>query len=248
MPATPQSEVPGVPSPMPGVPSSPPPAQPIETPPQPQQSAPMTPNTPSAATPAVPEENGRPPRPGAEVSNPGGGQGGVVGEVPPDRRVILSLAALTLTTNTPRPVVGKDVVVVAALEPSLAGARYRLNWGDGSAVETVSELGTHRYAKAKLYKVSASTVVGTSELNREILLQVGSVGPVVPPRVDLLMAVLAGLAACSLIGFVPKLSATCRWGAPGVPEMKLLSREPYLSLSFEPGVRPAEEDITFSKK
>jgi len=159
---------------------------------------------------------------------------------------VLPLAALSLTTKTLRPVVGRDVVVVAALEPaSLAGASYRLNWGDGSAVETVSESGTHRYAKAKLYKVSASTVVGTSELNHEILLQVG---PVVSSRIDLLMAVLAGLAACSLIGFVPKLSATFRWGAPGVPEMKLLNREPYLSLSFEPGVGPAEEDITFSKK
>jgi len=71
---------------------------------------------------------------------------------------------LTLTTKTLRPVVGRDVVVVAALEPpSLAGASYRLNWGDGSAVETVNESGTHRYAKAKLYKVSASTVVGRSE-------------------------------------------------------------------------------------
>jgi hypothetical protein len=48
--------------------------------------------------------------------------------------------------------------------------------------------------------------------------------------------------------FVPKLSASFRWGAPVVPEMKLLSREPYSSLSFEPGVRPAEEHITFTKK
>ena len=158
---------------------------------------------------------------------------------------VLPLAALTLMTKTPRPMVGKDVVVVAALDPSRGGTSYRLNWGDGSAVETVSESGTHRYVKAKMYKVSASTVVGTSELNHEILLQVG---PVVSPRIDLLMAVLAGLAACSLIGFVPKLSATCRWGAPSVPEMKLLNREPYLSLSFEPGVGPAEEEITFSKK
>jgi hypothetical protein len=28
----------------------------------------------------------------------------------------------------------------------------------------------------------------------------------------------------------------------------LLNREPYLSLSFEPGVGPAEENITFAKK
>jgi hypothetical protein len=183
------------------------------------------------------------PQPVAEPLNPVSPEVVVVKE--PVRVPVLPLAALTLTTKTPRPVVGRDVVVVAALEPARAGASYRLNWGDGSAVETVSDSGTHRYAKAKLYKVSASTVVGTSELNHEILLQVG---PVVSSRIDLLMAVLAGLAACSLIGFVPKLSATFRWGAPGVPEMKLLNREPYLSLSFEPGVGPAEEEITFSKK
>ena len=181
------------------------------------------------------------PQPVAEPLNPASPEVAVVkGSVP-----VLPLAALTLMTKTPRPVVGRDVVVVAALDPSRGGTSYRLNWGDGSAVETVSESGTHRYVKAKMYKVSASTVVGTSELNHEILLQVG---PVVSSRIDLLIAVLAGLAACSLIGFVPKLSATCRWGAPSVPEMKLLNREPYLSLSFEPGVGPAEEEITFSKK
>jgi hypothetical protein len=160
---------------------------------------------------------------------------------------ILPLAALTLTTETSRPLVGKDVVVLAALEPSHAGASYRLNWGDGSPVETVSDSGkgTHRYAKAKLYTVSARTVVGDRELNHEVLLQVA---PVVP-RIDWLLAALAGLAALFLhFPPVPKLTASYRWGAPGVPEMKLLSSEPYLSLSFEPGVGPAEEDITFSKK
>jgi hypothetical protein len=147
---------------------------------------------------------------------------------------------------TRRPVVGRDVVVAAALEPSQAGASYRLNWGDGSAMETVSGAGTHRYAKAKMYKVSASTAVGDSHLNHEILLQVG---PVVWPRVVGLMAVLAaGLAFGGMHLFVPKLTASARWGAPGVPEMTLLNREPYMSLSFEPGVGPAEEDITFSKK
>jgi hypothetical protein len=157
------------------------------------------------------------------------------------------LAALTLTTKTRRPVVGKDVVVVAGLEPSQAGASYRVNWGDGSAVETVSEsgLGTHRYGKAKLYKVSASTVVGDSHLNHEILLQVGPVAP----RIDWMLAALAGLAALFLHFFLPpNFTAIPRWGAPGVPQMTLLNREPYLSLSFEPGVGPAEEDITFSKK
>lgn len=140
---------------------------------------------------------------------------------------------------------GRDVVVVASLEPAQAGASYRLNWGDGSAVETVSGSGTHRYAKAKMYKVSASTVVGSSELNHEILLQVG---PVIWPRIAGLMVLLAGLTFGGMHLFVPKLTATFRWGAPAVPEMRLLSREPYASLSFEPGVRPAEEDITFSKK
>ena len=145
--------------------------------------------------------------------------------------------------------VGKDVIVVPALEPAQPGASYRLNWGDGSAVETVSEAGTHHYAKAQLYKVSASTVVGTSELNHEMLLQVEPIGGGVGPKVFVgLLAALAGLSFWVSHLIVPKLSASVRWGTPGVPEMKLLSREPYLSLSFEPGVGPAEEDITFSKK
>jgi hypothetical protein len=186
------------------------------------------------------------------VTNPGGGEGAVVAELLPKTSAILPVAALTLTTKTNRPVVGKDVIVMAALEPSHPGASYRVNWGDGSPVETVNESGrgTHRYAKAKPYTVSASTVVGDRELNHEVLLQVGAVGPFWP-RYDWLLAALAGLAALAL-HFpsvpVPKLTASPRWGAPGVPEMKLLSREPYMSLSFEPGVGPAEENITFSKK
>jgi hypothetical protein len=96
-----------------------------------------------------------------------------------------------------------------------------------------------------LYKVSASTVVGDGHLNHEILLQVG---PVIWPRVAGLMALLAGLAFGAMHLFVPKLTASARWGAPGMPEMTLLNSEPYMSLSFEPGVGPAEEDITFSKK
>jgi hypothetical protein len=185
------------------------------------------------------------PQPVAEPSNQGSATVVVVKEPVP----VLPLAALTLTTNTLRPVVDKDVAVVAALEPSHAGASYRLDWGDGS-VETVNEsgVGRHRYAKAKMYKVSASTLVAGSELNHEILLRVGPVGPFWP-RFDWLLAALAGLAALFLhFPPVPKLTAVPRWGAPGVPEMTLLNREPYLSLSFEPGVRPAEEDITFSKK
>jgi hypothetical protein len=161
-------------------------------------------------------------------------------------------SALTLTTKTPQPLVGKDVVVVAALEPLRAGASYRLNWGDGSPVETIDESGrgTHRYAKAKPYTVSASAVVGDRELNHEVLVQVGSVGPA-PfwPRYDWLLAALAGMAALFLhFPPVPKLTASCRWGAPGVPEMTLLNRDPYTSLSFVPGVKPSEESITFSKK
>ena len=183
------------------------------------------------------------PKPPPVVELPNPGVATVVVAKEPVR--VLPLSALTLTTKTRRPVVGRDVVVVAALEPSQTGASYRLNWGDGSAVETVSDSGTHRYAKAKLYKVSASTVVGDSHLNHEILLQVA---PVMWPRVVGLMALLAAGAFGAMHLFVPKLTASSRWGAPGVSEMTLLNREPYLSLSFEPGVRPAEEDITFSKK
>ena len=172
----------------------------------------------------------------------GGVQGGGGGEVPPPPPP----EALTLTAKTLQPVVDKDVAVVAALNPLHAGASYRLDWGDGT-VETVNDSGAgrHRYAKAKKYKVSASTVVAGRELNHEILLQVGPVWP----RFDWLLGALAGLAAVFLhFPSPPKLTAVPRWGEPGVPEMTLLNREPYLSLSFEPGVGPAEEDITFAKK
>jgi hypothetical protein len=228
------------------------PAQASDNGQQPQAPPANTP-TPNVATPATPQPNGRTQRPGAE---PPKATPVVVELLPldpiqPSIQPSILPSALTLTTTTDQPMVGKDVVVVAALEPSRPGTSYRLNWGDGS-VETVtgSGRGTHRYAKAKPYTVSASTVVGDRELNHEVLLQVGSVGPFWP-RYDWLLAALAGLAALAL-HFpsvpVPKLTASPRWGAPGVPEMTLLNREPYLSLSFEPGVRPAEEDITFSKK
>ncbi len=144
--------------------------------------------------------------------------------------------------------VGKDVVVEAALVPQELGTTYQLNWGDGSAAETVSApgWGVHRYPAAKMYTVSASTVVGGSHLYHEIPLDVRR--PVaIWYRIAGLMAALAGLSFWVSHLLVPKLSASVRWGAPGVPEMKLLGREPYLSLSFEPGVGPAEEDITFSK-
>jgi hypothetical protein len=181
------------------------------------------------------------------VVNTGGERGTVIVTPVGEEIPILPLAALTLTAKTERPVVGRDVVVVAALEPLHVGASYRLNWGDGSPVETVNESGrgTHRYAKAKPYTVSASAVVNDRELNHEVLVKVGPVAP----RIDWLLAALAGMAALFLhFPPVPKLTASCRWGAPGVPEMTLLNREPYLSLSFEPGARPAEENITFAKK
>ena len=246
MPTPPESGVQAaVPSPAPGVPSSPSPAQPGGNG---QQSQPPATNTPTATAANTPTATAAPPtapRPRAESSAPGVGK--VVGGIESLTKTDPILPALTLTPKTRRPVVGKDVVVVAALEPALSGASYRLNWGDGSPAETVSGSGqgTHHYAKAKLYKVSASTVVGDSHLNHEILLQVGPVAP----RIDWLLAALAGLAALFLhFPPVPKVTASFRWGAPGVPQMTLLNREPYLSLSFEPGVGPAEEDITFSKK
>jgi hypothetical protein len=163
----------------------------------------------------------------------------------PGTIVIPPPVTLNLTASTTRPGVGKDVVVVAALEPAQAGASYRLNWGDGSAPETVSKAATHHYAKAKQYKVSASAVVGDSELNHEIVLQVTAGRSMWPPIVGA-MAALAGLTFVRLHTFGPKVSVAARWGTPDAPEMKLLSREPYASLSFEPGVGPAEESITFS--
>jgi hypothetical protein len=157
------------------------------------------------------------------------------------------LPVLTLTTTSPL-VVGREIEVVPSLEPARAGTSYRVDWGDGSAVEMVNESGKHHYAKAQLYKVSASTVVGRSKLNHEMLLQVG---PVPGRRFKFVVGLLAALTGVGFWGthlFVPKLSASFRWGAPGVPEMKLLSREPYASLSFEPGLRPAEGRISFFKK
>jgi hypothetical protein len=186
---------------------------------------------------------------GGQPQQPSGGQQSRPPEVTTgggDISAPLIVPALTLTAKTNRPVVGKDVVVVAALEPLLPGASYRLNWGDGSAVEAVSGSGTHRYAKAKMYKVSASTVVGSSELNHEILLKVG---PVISPAIDGLMAMLAGLGVLMFhVSSAPKFSVSFRRGTPGVPEIRLLTREPYASWSFEPGMRPTEERITFFKK
>lgn len=131
--------------------------------------------------------------------------------------------------------------------PSQSGASYRLNWGDGSAVETVGEAGRHHYAKAQMYKVSASAVVGNSELNHEILLDVRP--SVWPPIVTGLLAMLAGLAFVGTMhpGLTRIITVSSRLGAPGVPEMTLLSREPYASWSFEPGARPAEGRISFFK-
>ncbi|WP_433969410.1 hypothetical protein [Tunturiibacter gelidiferens] len=136
---------------------------------------------------------------------------------------------------------GGKIVVVPALTPSQEGTSYQLDWGDGSAKETVSESGTHRYAKPKLYKVSARARVGNSEFNREILLQVG---PAIWPRVAVLLTTIAGVGLFGLHTLL-KVTTGCRWD---VPKMKLLGRETYVSLSFVPAVGPAEERITFSKK
>lgn len=154
---------------------------------------------------------------------------------------------LTLTPSTNRPRIGKDVLVVAALEPAQEGAIYKLNWGDGSPVETVSGFGAHHYTKAKLYKVSASAMVGNSELNHEIVLDV--VPSISPPLVFGLLAMVGGLAFVGMHPpIAPHLTMIPRMGTPGVPQMTLLGREPYASLSFEPGVKPAEERISFFKR
>jgi len=232
--------------------ASPFPAQQPASPAQ-QPTAPSQQPTASAQQPASPTQQ---PTASTQQSTSGGGQpqqtAGVKQSQPPkvttdgeDTSRPLIVPALTLTATTIRPVVGKDVVVVAALEPLLPGASYRLNWGDGSAVEAVSGRGTHRYAKAKMYKVSATTVVGSSELNHEILLKVG---PVISPAIDGLMAMLAGLGVLMFHISAPKFSVSFRRGTPGVPEIRLLTREPYASWSFEPGMRSTEERITFFKK
>jgi hypothetical protein len=153
---------------------------------------------------------------------------------------------LTLTTTPDRPVVGKDVEVVPALDPAEPGTKYQLDWGDGSK-EIVNGKASHHYAKAKLYTVSARTLVNGTELNHQIVLDVG---PVVWHRVVSVMGLLAGAAFFLIKPRVPlpKISVSSRWGEPGVPEMKLLTREPYASLSFEPGLGPEEESITFASK
>jgi len=153
------------------------------------------------------------------------------------------MPALMLASKTHKPVAGKEVVVEATLTPQSDGATYELDWGDGSAMETERAPGVaeHRYTTAKTYTVSASTYVDGSHLYHQILLQVAPVWPRV-------MSALALVGALPFLGWHLVrllLSASFRVGAPGVPEMRLLSREPYVSLSFEPGVRPAEERITF---
>jgi hypothetical protein len=153
---------------------------------------------------------------------------------------------LTLSANTDRPVVGKDIEVVPALNPAVAGTKYQLDWGDGSK-ETVSGKASHHYAKANRYKVSASTVSNGFQLNHQIVLDVG---PVVWHRVVSVMAVLAGAAFFFIRPHppLPKFSVSSRWGEPDAPEMKLLNREPYTSLRFEPGLGPEEDSITFASR
>ena len=154
------------------------------------------------------------------------------------------MPALMLASKTHKPVAGKEVVVEATLTPQSDGATYQLDWGDGSAMETVRApgLAEHRYTTAKTYTVSASTYVDGSHLYHQIALQVA---PVVWPRVMSALAFVGGLPFLGWHLVRLLLSAGFRVGAPGVPEMRLLGREPYVSLSFEPGVRAAEERITF---
>jgi PKD domain len=148
---------------------------------------------------------------------------------------------LNLTASSSRPAVGKRVVVTAALNPSHAGTSYQLNWGDGSAVETVSDSATHRYAKAKTYTVLArTTTVDKLQLNHEIVLHVQ---PVIWPRVTVLLASMAGLGLLSLPMLV-NVTTGCRWDTP---KMTFVDKQPYVSLSFVPDVGPAEERITFLK-
>ena len=89
------------------------------------------------------------------------------------------MPALMLASKTHKPVAGKEVVVEATLTPQSDGATYQLDWGDGSAMETVRAPGRaeHRYMTAKTYTVSASTYVDGSHLYHQILLQVAPVWP-----------------------------------------------------------------------
>ena len=162
----------------------------------------------------------------------------------PEPRPHPPMPALMLASKTHKPVAKKEVVVEATLTPQSDGATYQLDWGDGSAMETVRApgLAEHRYTTAKTYTVSASTYVDGSHLYHQIALQVA---PVVWPRVMSALAFVGGLPFLGWHLVRLLLSASFRVGAPGVPEMRLLGREPYVSLSFEPGVRPAEGRITF---
>ncbi len=156
------------------------------------------------------------------------------------------MPALMLAQKTHKPVAGKEVVVEAALTPQQDGVTYQLDWGDGSALESVRApgLAEHRYPAAKTYTVSASTYVDGSYLHRKISLQVA---PVLWPRVVSALALVGGLPFLGWHLAKLLLSATFRVGAPGVPEIRLLGKEPYVSLSFESGMGPAEERITFAR-
>lgn len=69
----------------------------------------------------------------------------------------------------------------------------------------------------------------------------------ISPRVVTVLALLGGLPFLGWHLANLLLSATFRVGAPGVPEIRLLGKEPYVSLSFEPGVGLAEGRITFPR-
>jgi hypothetical protein len=226
---------------------------------QPQQ-PPESAQSPTGPSPGAPPStaqtsdapSGNTPTPQSQASSTPDHSAGIPAiELPPSGQdpVIVKVqpaVALTLTTTASslRPVVGGKIVVVPALTPAQAGASYLLDWGDGSAKETVSESGTHRYAKPQLYKVSAQATVGKIELHREILLQVGPVDTGRWKRFAALLMTIAGVGLWGMHTLV-KVTTGCRWD---VPKMKLLGRESYVSLSFVPDMGPAEERITFSKK
>jgi hypothetical protein len=194
--------------------------------------------------PTTPQNN---PTPEASAQSQGGDAGKVTETQnptphpppPPPPPPPVQPPVLNLSPSPHRPAVGTTVVVTAKLNPPQAMKNYELNWGDGSPVETVSESATHRYTKANTYKVSARTIAGDKELNREIMLPV-----VVWPWVTVSLASVAGVGFLSLHMLV-NLTTGCRWDTP---KMTFVGRQPYVSLSFVPDVGPAEERITILDK
>ena len=193
--------------------------------------------------PSTPQNN---PTPKASAQSQGGDAGKVI-EIqnltphpPPPPMPPIQPPVLTLSPSPSRPAVGTTVVVTAKLDPSQNQTSYKLDWGDGSPVETISKSATHRYTKTNTYKVWARTTTADGEeLNREIMLPV-----VVWPWVTVSLASVAGVGFLSLHMLV-NLTTGCRWDAP---KMTFVGKQPYVSLSFVPDVGPAEERITILNK